>query len=145
MKKNILFLSFLVFIQADPLCAMHRKGCRGHQSLGHHTSASLLAPSLVTLTLLLALATPAEGWCTDSSQACYEQQAREGIERRRRDDEIAERSRRRAPDFGPFGGEAYAQGVGLQNAERNRMDAQMHHWNDQINHYQHLGHLQGQR
>lgn len=49
------------------------------------------------------------------------------------------------PNFGPFGGTAYAQAVGLNYAERNRMDAQMRHWNDQINHYGELGRLQGYR
>lgn len=139
MKKQILFLSLIFLIQAKPLCAMHRK-C--HRPSRHHASISRLTPSFVTLALLLALATPAEGYnCANvlDSRACYYAKKEEEANARRWQNPTS------GPDFGRFGSPAYAQAVGWNYAERNRGDAEVRHVQDQIRHYQHLGHLQGGR
>ncbi len=137
MKKSILFLSFLILIQANPLCAMQRKE---HRASGHRTSVLRAVSPVLTLALLLALVKPAEGYyCAGAnigSRECVEGQQREDAEARRRQG---------SPNFGPFGGEAYAQAVGMNYADRNRMDAQMRHWDDQVNHFGNLGYQQGHR
>ncbi len=61
MKKSILFLSFLILIQANPLCAMQRKEQRVS---GHRTFVLRAVSPVLTLALLLALVKPAEG-CWD--------------------------------------------------------------------------------
>ncbi len=133
----MLFLSLIILSQANPLCAMQRKE---HRVSGRHTSVLRAVPPVLTLALLLALVKPAEGYyCAGAnigSRECVEGQRREDAEARRHQG---------SPNFGPFGGEAYAQAVGMNYADRNRMDDQMRRFQAQQDHYQHLGWQQGYR
>ena len=135
MKKSIVFLSLIILIQANPLCAMQRKERR---SSGHHTSVLRVVPPVLTLALLLALVKPASGLgdfagnCGSFDSACIREK-------------MDERAKGTPPDFGRFGSPAYAQAVAWNYAERNRMDAEMRHQMGIQDHYQNLGHQQGYR
>ncbi len=135
MKKSILFLSFLILIQANPLCAMQRKE---HRASERHASVLRAVRPVLTLALLLALVKPASGLgdfagnCDAFSSACIREK-------------MDERAKGTPPNFGPFGSEVYGRAVGWNYAERNAGDEQMRRFNAQQAHYQNLGRLQGYR
>jgi len=138
MKKGILFLSFIILTQANPLCAMYGGHHKGHKPSGPRSSILKAAPPLLTLAIILSLATPASGLgdfaghCDSFDSACIREK-------------MARPEQRTAPNFGLFGGEFYAQQLARDYEARNRADEQQRRAMEYQRHIQDIGWQQGRR
>jgi len=134
MKKSVLFLSFIILTQANPLCAMYDGHHKGHKSSGPRTSILKAAIPLLTLATILSLIEPTSGCCPCHNgyyhvSCCPSGSCGSGSSGSSSSD----------------GSQAYAQQLARDYEARNRADAEQRRLQDYLNHIQEVGRQQGYR